>query len=51
MSIDETIGWSLGNESLEGNLCILGVPLIRARAEPEEYSLSYSSSLKEIRIY
>ena len=24
--IDETIGQSLGNESLEENLCILGVP-------------------------
>ena len=24
--IDETIGWSLGNESLEENLCILEVP-------------------------
>ena len=24
--IDETIGGNLGNESLEDNLCILGVP-------------------------
>ena len=34
--IDETIGQSLGNESLEENLCILGVPQIGAGAEPED---------------
>ena len=38
--IDETIGQSLGNESLEENLCILGVPHIRAGAESEGYNLS-----------
>ena len=43
--IDETIGRSLGIESLEENLCILGVPWIRAVAEPEGYNLSYSVSL------
>ena len=41
MSIDESIGRSLENESLEENLCILGVPEIRAGAEPEKYNLSY----------
>ena len=39
--MDETIGRSLGNESLEENLCILGVPKIRAGAETEGYNLSY----------
>ena len=38
---------SLGNESLEESLCILGVPYIRAGAEPEGYNLSYSISLKK----
>ena len=47
MPIDETIGQSLGNESLEGNLCILGLSQIRAGAEPEGYNLSYSFSLKK----
>ena len=46
MPIDVTIGRSLENESLEENLCILGVPAIRAGAEPEGYNLSYSFSLK-----
>ena len=41
------MGWSLGNESLEENLCILGVPQIRAGAEPEGYNLSYSIPLKK----
>ena len=45
--VDETIGQSLGNESLEENLCILGVPQLRAGAEPERYSLAYSISLKK----
>ena len=45
--IDETIGQSLGNESLEENLCILGVPQIQAGAEPEGYNLSYSISWKK----
>ena len=45
--IDETIGPSLGNESLVENLCILGVPQIPAGAEPEGYNLSYSISLKK----
>ena len=36
----------VGNESLEENLCILGVPYIRAGAEPEGYNLPYSISLK-----
>ena len=40
--IDETIGRSLGNESLDEDLCTLG-----AGAEPEGYSLSYSLSLKK----
>ena len=39
MPIDETIGQSLGNESLEENTCILGVPKIWAGAEPELYKL------------
>ena len=47
MPTDETIGQSLGNESLEKNLRILGVPQIRARAEPEGYNISYSFSLKK----
>ena len=34
MPIDDTIALSLGRESLEENLCILGVPKIRAGAEP-----------------
>ena len=38
---------SLENESLEENLCILGVRQIRAGAEPEGYNLSYSISLKK----
>ena len=42
MPIDETIGQNLGNESLEENLCILGVPEIQEGAEPEGYNLSYS---------
>ena len=46
MPIDETIGRSLGNESLEDNLCILGVPKIQAGAEPK-YNSSYSISLKK----
>ena len=41
------MGQSLGNKSLEENLCILGVPQIRAGAEPEGYNLSYSISLKK----
>ena len=45
--MDETIGQSLGNESLEENLCILRVPQIQARAEPERYNISYSISLKK----
>ena len=44
--IDKTIGRSLGNESLEENFCILGVPYIRAGAEPEGYNLSYSILFK-----
>ena len=48
MPIDETIGRSLGNYSLEKNLCILGVPQIRAGAEAEGYNLSYLFSLKKI---
>ena len=40
------MGRRLENESLEKNLCILGVPQIRAGAEPEEYNLSYLISLK-----
>ena len=47
MKQDETIGRSLGNKSLEENLCILGLPQIRAGAEPEGYNLSYSFSLKK----
>ena len=39
--MDETIGRSLGNESLEENWCILGVPQIRAGAELEGYNFSY----------
>ena len=38
--------WSLGNESLEKNLCILGVPYILALAEPEGCNLSYWILLK-----
>ena len=45
--IDETIGQSLGNESLKENLCILGVPYIRAGAKPEGYNLSYSILFKK----
>ena len=37
--MDETIGQSLGNKSLEEKLCILGVPLIRVAAEPKGYNL------------
>ena len=48
MPIDETIGRSVGNKSLDENLCILGVRQIRARAEPEGYNLSYSFSLKKV---
>ena len=44
--MDETIGQSLGNESLEGNLFILGEPHICAGAESEGYDLSCSISLK-----
>ena len=44
--MDETIGRSLENESLEENLCILEVLQIRAGAEPEGYNLLYSFSLK-----
>ena len=44
--IDETIGRGLGKKSLEENLCILGVPYIRAGAEPEGYNLSYSVLFK-----
>ena len=36
MPIDQTIRRSLGSESLEENLCLLGVQQIRARAEREE---------------
>ena len=39
--MDETIEQSLGNESLEENLCILGVLQIRSGAEPDGYNLSY----------
>ena len=39
--IDETMERRLENESLEENLCILGVPKIQARAEPEGYNLSH----------
>ena len=39
------MGQSLGNESLEENLCILGVPQIQTRAKPG-YNLSYSISFK-----
>ena len=42
MLIDETSRGSLGNVSLDENLCILGVPYIWAGAEPEGYNLSYS---------
>ena len=45
--MNETIGRSLGNESLEENLCILGVPQIRVAAKPEGCNLSYSISLKK----
>ena len=48
VAIDETIRRSLENESLEENLCILGVPYMRAGAEPEGYNLSYSILLKKI---
>ena len=41
------MGRSLGNESLGENLCIFGVPQMRAGAEPEGYNLSYSFSLKK----
>ena len=47
--MDETIGRSLENESLEENLCILEVLQIRAGAEPEGYNLLYSFSLKTSR--
>ena len=42
------MGQSLGNKSLEENLCILGVPQIRAGAEPEGCNLSYSISLQKL---
>ena len=45
--MDETNVQSLGNQSLEENLCILGVPQILAGAEPEGYNLSYSISIKK----
>ena len=35
------------NESLDENLCILGVPQILAEAEPEGCNLSYSISSKK----
>ena len=41
------MGRSLGNESLGENLCIFGVPLMRAAAEPEGYNLSYSFLLEK----
>ena len=44
---DEAIGQNLGNELLEENLCILGVPQIWAGAEPEGYNLLYSFLLKK----
>ena len=47
VSIAETIWQSLGNESLEENLCSLGVTYVRAGAEPEGYNLSYWISLKK----
>ena len=45
--MDETIGRSLGNESLEEKFWILGVPQIRAGGEPEGYNLSYSIKSKK----
>ena len=47
MPIDESIGRTFGNESLEENFCILGVPKIWAATEPEGHKLSYSFSLKK----
>ena len=46
-TISKTIGRSLGNESLGETLSILGVPQIRAGADPEGYNLSYSVLLKK----
>ena len=45
--MDKTNVQSLGNQSLEENLCILGVPQILAGAETEGYNLSYSISIKK----
>ena len=45
--MDETTGRNLGNESLEENLWILGVPKIRAGTKPEGYNLLYSFLLKK----
>ena len=44
--MEETTGKSLGNETLEENLCILGVPLIQAGANPEGCNLSYTFLFK-----
>ena len=47
MPIHETIGRGLGKESLQENLCILGITWTPAGEKPEGYNLSYSVSLKK----
>ena len=49
MPIFETIGRSLGNESLQEKLCILGVPEMQSGLEPEGYNLSYSTWLIRLK--
>ena len=50
-TIDEAIWQSWGNVSLGENLCILEVPKIWARAEPEGYSLSFTFLLKKVFLF
>ena len=47
MNKDKAIRRTFLNESLEGNLCFLGVLQIRAGAEPEGYNLLYPFSLNK----
>ena len=47
--LDETIGQSLGNESLEESLCFLVVPQLRLGEEPEVYDLSYLFLLRKYK--
>ena len=44
--MEETTGKSLGNETLEENLCIFGVPLIQAGANPKDAAYHIHFCLK-----